>query len=252
MMHAIGSEFLPHLDEGAIWMRASMPSNISLTEAETLVDGAHGPGRDITGIRELLRAFPRIKTATAQIGRPDDGTDPTGFYNAEFLMVLNDRATWRAQFHQNKDQLIDAINRKVSAIPGVVLGFSQPISDNVEEALTGVKGQLAVKIVGDDLNALNDVAEQIAHNIRQVKGVVDLEFSANSDKVTCTSRFNASARSATGSASPTSKRTIETGIGGHIETQIVEGERRHDLVVRYASVDRDSVDAVRRLLIPTS
>ncbi|HEX3849757.1 MAG TPA: efflux RND transporter permease subunit, partial [Polyangiaceae bacterium] len=153
MVHGVGSEFLPHLDEGAIWMRASMPSNISLTEAESLVDGVHGKARNITGIREILGKFPEINTTSAQIGRPDDGTDPTGFYNAEFLMVLNDRATWRAEFHSNKDELIAAINTEVSAIPGVVLGFSQPISDNVEEALTGVKGQLAVKIVGDDLNA---------------------------------------------------------------------------------------------------
>ena len=252
MMHAIGSEFLPHLDEGAIWMRASLPSNVSLAEAETLVDGVHAGDRNVTGIREILRTFPEIKTATAQIGRPDDGTDPTGFYNAEFLMVLNDRATWRAEFHKNKDELIDAINHKVSAIPGVVLGFSQPISDNVEEALTGVKGQLAVKIVGDDLNALNDTAEQIAHNIRQVPGVVDLGIFRELGQSNLHIEIQRERAERYGLSVADVERTIETGIGGRVETQIVEGERRHDLVVRYASVDRDSVDAVRRLLIPTS
>ncbi|HYQ02544.1 MAG TPA: CusA/CzcA family heavy metal efflux RND transporter [Polyangiaceae bacterium] len=252
MMRAIGSEFLPHLDEGAIWMRASMPSNISLAEAETLVDGVHTPERNVTGIREILRNFPEIKTVTAQIGRPDDGTDPSGFYNAEFLMVLNDRATWRPEFHKSKDSLIDAISGKVGVIPGVVLGFSQPISDNVEEALTGVKGQLAVKIVGDDLNALNDTAEQIAHSIKQVPGVVDLGIFRELGQSNLHIEIQRERAERYGLSVADVERTIETGIGGHVETQIVEGERRHDLVVRYASVDRDSVDAVRSLLIPTA
>jgi len=250
MVHSIGSEFLPHLDEGAIWMRASMPSNISLPEAENLVDGVHTPARNVTGIREILRKFPEIKTSSAQIGRPDDGTDPTGFYNAEFLMVLNDRATWRPEFHKSKDDLIAAINREVSVIPGVVLGFSQPISDNVEEALTGVKGQLAVKIVGDDLNALNDMAEQIARSIKQVPGVVDLGIFRELGQSNLHIEIQRERAERYGLSVADVERTIETGVGGRVESQIVEGERRHDLVLRYASVDRDSVDAVRRLLIP--
>ncbi len=252
MVHAIGSEFLPHLDEGSIWMRASMPSNISLPEAEALVDGVHSPTRNIRGIREILRRFPEIRTAAAQIGRPDDGTDPTGFYNAEFLMVLNDRASWRPEFHKNKDDLIGAINREVSAIPGVVLGFSQPISDNVEEALTGVKGQLAVKIVGDDLNALSDIAEQIARNIKQVPGVVDLGIFRELGQSNLHIEIQRERAERYGLSVADVERTIETGVGGRVEGQIVEGEKHHDLVLRYASVDRDSVDAVRRLLIPLS
>ncbi|MEO8903107.1 MAG: CusA/CzcA family heavy metal efflux RND transporter, partial [Polyangiaceae bacterium] len=250
MVRAIGSEFLPHLDEGAIWMRASMPSNISLPEAEALVDGVHTADRNLTGIREILRKFPEVKTSAAQIGRPDDGTDPTGFYNAEFLMVLNDKSTWRPQFHREKDELIGEINREVSAIPGVVLGFSQPISDNVEEALTGVKGQLAVKIVGDDLNALNDMAEQIAHSIKQVPGVVDLGIFRELGQSNLHIDIQRDKAERYGLSVADVEHTIETGIGGRVATQIVEGERRHDLVLRYAAIDRDSVDAVRRLLIP--
>jgi len=250
LARGIGSEFLPHLDEGAIWMRASMPANISLVEAESLVDGVHNADRNVTGIRELLKKYPEIKTLAAQIGRPDDGTDPTGFYNAEFLMILNDRASWRPEFHKSKDVLIDAINREVGAIPGIVLGFSQPISDNVEEALTGVKGQLAVKIVGDDLNALNDMAEQIAHNIKQVPGVVDLGIFRELGQSNLHIDISRERAERYGLSIADVERVIETGIGGRVETQIVEGERRHDLVLRYASVDRDSVDAVRRLLIP--
>ncbi len=250
MVHSIGSEFLPHLDEGAIWMRASMPANISLPEAEALVDGVHTADHNIVGIREILRKYPEIQTSAAQIGRPDDGTDPTGFYNAEFLMVLKDRATWRPEFHKNKDDLIAAINQEVGAIPGVVLGFSQPISDNVEEALTGVKGQLAVKIVGDDLNALDDLAGQIARSIKQVPGVVDLGIFRELGQSNLHIDIQRERAERYGLSIADVERTIETGIGGRVETQIVEGERRHDLVVRYDSVDRDSVDAVRRLLIP--
>jgi cobalt-zinc-cadmium resistance protein CzcA len=252
MVRSIGSEFLPHLDEGAIWMRASMPANISLAEAETLVDGVHSGDRNVTGIREILRKYPEITTSAAQIGRPDDGTDPTGFYNAEFLMVLKDRATWRPEFHKNKDDLIAAINRDVSAIPGIVLGFSQPISDNVEEALTGVKGQLAVKISGDDLNALDDLASQIAHSIKQVPGVVDLGIFRELGQGNLHIEIQRERAERYGLSVADVERTIETGIGGRVETQIVEGERRHDLVLRYDSVDRDSVDAVRRLLIPVA
>ncbi len=252
MVRSIGSEFLPHLDEGAIWMRASMPANISLAEAETLVDGVHVGARSVTGIRDILRKYPEISTSSAQIGRPDDGTDPTGFYNAEFLMVLKDRATWRPEFHRNKDDLISAINRDVSAIPGIVLGFSQPISDNVEEALTGVKGQLAVKISGDDLNALDDLAGQIAHSIKQVPGVVDLGIFRELGQGNLHIEIQRERAERYGLSVADVERTIETGIGGRVETQIVEGERRHDLVLRYDSVDRDSVDAVRRLLIPVA
>jgi cobalt-zinc-cadmium resistance protein CzcA len=139
----------------------------------------------------------------------------------------------------------------VSVIPGVVLGFSQPISDNVEEALTGVKGQLAVKIVGDDLNALNDTAEQIARSIKQVKGVVDLGIFRELGQSNLHIEIQRERAERYGLTVADVERTIETGIGGRVETQIIEGERRHDLVLRYASVDRDSVDAVRRLLIPT-
>ncbi len=248
----IGSEFLPHLDEGAIWMRVSMPSNISLAEAEALVDGVHTPHRNITGVREILQRFPEIRIGSAQIGRPDDGTDPTGFYNAEFLMILHDRHTWRPQFHQHKDELIDAVNRAVAVIPGVSLGFSQPISDNVEEALTGVKGQLAVKIVGDDLNALDDIADHIARSIATVPGVVDLGIFRELGQSNLHIEILRDRAERYGLTVDDVEDVIEGGIGGSSVTQIVEGERRHDLVVRYAAENRDSVDAVRRLLIPLS
>jgi cobalt-zinc-cadmium resistance protein CzcA len=252
MASSIGSEFLPHLDEGAIWMRVSMPGNISLAQAEALVDGVHTDARNLRGVREILAGFPEIQTVSAQIGRPDDGTDPTGFYNAEFLLSLKDRSQWRWIFHEHKDELIDAINAAVGVIPGVSLGFSQPISDNVEEALTGVKGQLAVKIVGDDLNALDDIANQIAQAIGKVPGVVDLGIFRELGQSNLHIEIQRDRAQRYGLTVADIEAVIEGGIGGKPVTQLIEGERRHDLVVRYAAADRDSVDAIKELLVPVA
>ncbi len=252
MAHAIGSEFLPHLDEGAIWMRASMPANISLAEAEALVDGVHTPLRQTRGMRELLAGYPEIRTLSAQIGRPDDGTDPTGFYNAEFLMVLQDRKTWRGEFHEHKDELIAAMNRDLGTIPGVSFGFSQPISDNVEEALTGVKGQLAIKIVGDDLNALDDIAEQMARTIKTIPGVVDLGIFRELGQSNVHVAIARDRAERYGMSVKDVEDAIEKGIGGHKVSELIEGERHHDLVVRYEADVRDNVDAIGQLLIPVA
>lgn len=250
MARAIGTEFLPHLDEGSIWMRVSMPASISLVEAEKLVDGVHTDGRNQPGIKEILARFPEIATLAVNIGRPDDGTDPTGFYNAEFLMTLNDRATWRPEFHKKKDELIDAINHSVGVIPGVSLGFSQPISDNVEEAITGVKGQLAVKIVGNDLHALDDIAEQIARAIAPIHGVVDLGIFRELGQSNLHVEINRERAERYGLTVAEIENVVEGGIGGKPVTDIVEGELRHHLTVRYEATSRDSVDAVKALLIP--
>lgn len=250
MAKAIGTEFLPHLDEGSIWMRASMPVNISLAEAEALVDGVHNETRNTDGIREILARYPEIRTLSAQIGRPDDGTDPTGFYNAELLLVLNDRKTWRPELHRSKEALIAAINRDVSVIPGVTFGFSQPISDNVEEALTGVKGQMAIKIVGDDLNALDDIAERMARTIKEVPGVVDLGIFRELGQSNVHVAIVRERAERYGMTVSDVEDAVEKGIGGHAVGQIIEGERRHDLVIRYQADVRDNVSAIKQLLIP--
>jgi heavy metal efflux system protein len=250
LLGRVGTEFLPHLDEGAVWMRATMPANVSLSEAEAIVDGVHTNERQVTGIREIVVRYPEVRTMAIQIGRPDDGTDPTGFYNAEFLLVLNDRKTWRPQFHHSKDELVAAINRDVSVVPGVAFGFSQPISDNVEEALTGVKGQLAVKISGDDLNALDDLADRIATSIRSVKGVVDLTVVRELGQSNVNVEISRDRAERFGLTVAAVEDVVESGIGGHVATSIVDGERRHELVVRYAGEHRDSTDALRELLVP--
>src|SRR5262249_29829522 len=154
-------------------------------------------------------------------------------------LSLRDRAAWRPQFHGDKDLLIAAINRAVGVIPGVALGFSQPISDNVEEALTGVKGQLAVKIVGDDLNALDDLADQIARNIAHVRGVVDLGIFRELGQSNLHIEVARERAQRYGLSVADIEGVLEGGIGGKPVTQLVEGERRHDLVVRYAAAERD-------------
>ncbi len=249
MVRAIGSEFLPHLDEGSVWMRASMPANVSLDEAVALVDGVHDERRSVIGLREILSKYPEVKTLAIQIGRPDDGTDPTGFYNAEFLMVLDDRRHWRPRF-KDKDSLIQAMFRDVSVVPGVNFGFSQPISDNVEEALTGVKGELAVKIVGDDLNALDDLADKTARAVKTVPGVVDLGVFRELGQSNVHIEIARERAERYGLSVNAVEDVVEKGIGGHPVTHVFDRGRYHDLMVRFSTDSRDSVDRIRNLLIP--
>ena len=148
----IGSEFLPHLDEGALWVRGTLAPSTGPDEGIRVSNQA----------RIMLCSFPEVPQCTSQIGRPDDGTDTTGFFNTEYFVDLKPKEEWRPVFHQNKDELIAAMNRELEKIPGVVWGFSQPIEDNMEEAVSGVKGELATKVYGDDLKTLEEKSDQIA------------------------------------------------------------------------------------------
>jgi cobalt-zinc-cadmium resistance protein CzcA len=252
MYRALGSEFLPHLNEGAMWVRASMPGNISLAEAEGLIDGhSDADGTHVPGMRELLGAYPEVETMAVQVGRPDDGLDPSGFFNAEFLLILHDRSEWREQFHGDRDALTESMSRSLSAVPGVTFGFSQPISDNVEEALTGVKGQLAIKISGTDLHALDDLATRIAHEVGQVPGVADLGIFREVGQSNLHVEISRERAERVGLTVQDVEEVVEAGIGGLVVTRIVEEERWHDLVVRYREDARDSIDSIRRLPVPT-
>ncbi|MES1261945.1 MAG: efflux RND transporter permease subunit, partial [Acidobacteriota bacterium] len=160
----IGSEFLPHLDEGAIWVRGTLAPSTGPTEGIRLTNQA----------RIILARFPEVTTVTSQIGRPDDGTDTTGFFNTEYFVDLKPREEWRPVFHEGKDELIAAMDRELEKIPGTLWNFSQPISDNMEEAVSGVKGELAVKIYGDDLKILEAKGDEIVTRMRSVRGIQDL------------------------------------------------------------------------------
>src|SRR6202007_898499 len=160
----IGSEFLPHLDEGALGVRGTLAPSTGPYEGIRVANQA----------RIILCSFPEVPQCTSQVGRPDDGTDNTGFFNTEYFVDLQPKEEWRPVFHKNKDELIAAMNRELDKIPGVLWGFSQPIEDNMEEAVSGVKGALATKVYGDDLKVLEAKSDEIVNVMRGIKGVEDL------------------------------------------------------------------------------
>jgi heavy metal efflux system protein len=240
---AIGSEFLPHLDEGALWVRGTLAPSTGQTEGIRVSNQA----------RLILCSWPEVKQCTSQTGRPDDGTDTTGFFNTEYFVDLKQKEEWRPSFHQNKDEVIAAMDRELEKIPGVVWGFSQPIADNMEEAVSGVKGQLATKVFGDDLHVLEDKAEQIANVMRGVRGITDLgvlHVLEQPGDLFIVDR-KAAARYQINVADV--QDAIQTAVGGNALTQVLQGEARYDLVMRYLPQYRNTREAIAniRLLAPT-
>ena len=241
--NAIGSEFLPHLDEGALWVRGTLAPSTGPDEGIRVSNQA----------RIALCSFPEVPQCTSQVGRPDDGTDTTGFFNTEYFVDLKPKEQWRSVFHQNKDELIAAMQRELDKIPGVVWGFSQPIEDNMEEAVSGVKGELATKVYGDDLRVLEDKADQIVSIMRGVKGIEDLgvfrvlgqpNLNVAVDR-TAAARYQINVADV--------QDAIQTAVGGNALTQVLQGEARYDLVLRYLPSYRDTKEAIEsiRLLSPT-
>jgi cobalt-zinc-cadmium resistance protein CzcA len=239
----IGSEFLPHLDEGAIWVRGTLAPSTGPTEGARIAERA----------REILCSFPEVPQVVDQVGRPDDGTDTTGFFNTEYFVDLLPKDKWRPVFHQNKEELIAAMNRELEKIPGVLWNFSQPISDNLEEAVSGVKGALAVKIYGDDLKTLEAKGDEIVSVMQNIRGVEDLglfrvlgqpnlDFAVDRDQA---SRFGINVSDV--------QDAIQTAVGGNALTQVLIGEQRYDLVMRYLPQYRDTKEAIEkiRLLAPS-
>ncbi len=240
---AIGSEFLPHLDEGAIWVRGTLAPSTGPTEGLMVVDKA----------RAVLASFPEVPRVVSQVGRPDDGTDSTGFFNTEYFVDLLPKEKWRPVFHQDKERLIAAMDRELEKIPGVIWNFSQPISDNVEEAVSGVKGELAVKIYGDGLKTLEAKADEIVAVMQNVQGVQDLgvfrvvgqpnlNFTVDRDQA---SRYAINVSDV--------QDAIQTAVGGNALSQVLLGEQRYDLVLRYLPPYRDTKEAIEkiRLLAPS-
>jgi cobalt-zinc-cadmium resistance protein CzcA len=239
----IGSEFLPHLDEGALWVRGTLAPSTGQTEGIRFMNQA----------RIILCSFPEVTQCSSQTGRPDDGTDTTSFFNTEYFADLKPKQQWRPAFHQNKDEVIAAMNRELSKLPGVVWGFSQPIADNMEEAVSGVKGQLATKIYGDDLHVLEDKANQVVSVMRQVKGIQDLgllQVLGQPNDNFIVDRQQA-ARYQINVADV--QDAINTAAGGNALTQVLQGEARYDLVMRYLPQFRNTREAIEkiRLTAPT-
>jgi heavy metal efflux system protein len=236
----IGSEFLPHLDEGAIWVRGTLAPSTGPTESLRIMNQA----------RIILSSFPEVTKVVSQTGRPDDGTDTTGFFNTEYFVDLKPKAEWRHPFKQNKDQLIGAMDRELEKIPGVIWNFSQPISDNVEEAVSGVKGELAVKIYGDDLKTLEEKGGQIVSIMSKIRGVQDLGLFRVIGQPNLNYVVDRQAAARYGINVADVQDAIQTAVGGNAVTQVLQGEARYDLVVRYLPNYRntqEAIDAVRLL-----
>ncbi|HWZ57052.1 MAG TPA: CusA/CzcA family heavy metal efflux RND transporter [Verrucomicrobiae bacterium] len=239
----IGSEFLPHLDEGAIWVRGTLAPSTGPYESARIAERA----------REALCSFPEVPQVVDQIGRPDDGTDTTGFFDTEYFVDLLPKEKWRPVFHQDKDQLIAAMNRELEKIPGVIWNFSQPISDNLEEAVSGVKGALAVKIYGDNLKTLEEKGDQIVSVMRGIRGVQDLGLFRVLGQPNLNFEVDRDQAARYGINVSDVQDAIQTAVGGNALTQVLVGEQRYDLVLRYLPEYRDTKEAIEkvRLLSPS-
>src|SRR5271169_686195 len=239
----IGSEFLPHLDEGAIWARGTLAPSTGPTEGARIMNQA----------RVVFASFPEVTQVVSQVGRPDDGTDTTGFFNTEYFVDLKPKEKWRPVFGRDKDELIGAMDRELSKIPGALWNFSQPISDNMEEAVSGVKGELAVKIYGDDLRLLEKKADEIVAIMRGVRGIEDLGVFRVIGQPNL--NFVVDRKQAARYQINVSdiQDAIQTAVGGNAVSQVLQGEQRYDLVLRYQAPYRDTKEAIEniRLLSPS-
>jgi cobalt-zinc-cadmium resistance protein CzcA len=237
---SIGAEFMPHLDEGALWVRATMPYTISLEEAQKIVPE----------IRRILRSFPEVTVVTSEHGRPDDGTDATGFFNAEFFVGLKPYSEWHGAY-RHKSDLINAVDEKLKSFPGVSFNFTQPAEDNVNEVETGLKSALDVKLFGTDLAVLQSKGIQIKRLLESLRGIRDvtlvqeigqpsLTVTVDRDKL---ARYALNVEDVNG--------LIEAAVGGAAATQVVQGEKLFDLVVRLSPEYRETPEAIGNILLRT-
>ena len=238
-LQSIGGEFMPTLEEGNLWVRATMPVDISFDQAAKLT----------SEIRQLFRESPEVTNIVSQLGRPDDGTDPTSFFNAEFLANLKPEKKWRPGL--TKDGLIEEIEGRLQDIPGIIFNFSQVIQDNVEEAMSGVKGENSVKLFGPDLKTLEAKALEIEHVMRKVPGVKDLGIFRLVGQPNLLIQVDRETSARYGLHVSDVNAVVQAAVGGQAVTQVYEGERLFDLVVRFLPEFRQDVDAIGNILVST-
>lgn len=238
-LQSIGGEFMPALEEGNLWVRATMPVDISFDQAAKLT----------SEIRKLFRESPEVTTIVSQLGRPDDGTDPTSFFNAEFLANLKPEKEWRPGL--SKDALIEEIEGRLKDIPGIIFNFSQVIQDNVEEAMSGVKGENSIKLFGPDLKTMEAKAIEIEHVMRKVHGVKDLGIFRLVGQPNLLIQVDREASARYGLQVSDVNAVVQAAVGGQAVTQVYEGERLFDLVVRFLPEFRQDVDAIGNILVST-
>ncbi len=235
----LGGEFMPALEEGNLWVRATMPVDISFDQAARLT----------SEIRGLFRRSPEITTIVSQLGRPDDGTDPTSFFNAEFLATLKPQEDWRPGLA--KDDLIAEVEERLQAIPGVIFNFSQVIQDNVEEAMSGVKGENSIKLFGADLRVMEEKAVEIERVMRGIRGVKDLGIFRLMGQPNLLIQVDRESSARYGLQVVDVNAVVQAAVGGQAVTQVYEGERLFDLVVRFLPEYRQDVEAIGNILVST-
>jgi cobalt-zinc-cadmium resistance protein CzcA len=240
---AIGSEFLPHLNEGAIWARGTSAPSTGPTEGTIIMNRA----------RIAFASFPEVTQVVSQVGRPDDGLDTTDFCNTEYYVDLKPKEQWRAVFHEDKDELIAAMARQLDKIPGVIWAFTQPIADDMEEAVSGVKGELAVKIYGDDLKTLEAKGAEIVNVMKPISGIEDLGLLRVLGQPNLNLAVDRDAAARFQINVSDVQDAIQTAVGGNAVAQVLQGEQRYDLVARYLPRYRDTKEAIAgiRLLSPS-
>ncbi|MGC1363574.1 MAG: CusA/CzcA family heavy metal efflux RND transporter [Silvibacterium sp.] len=237
----VGGEFMPALEEGNLWIRATMQQDISFQQSEQITDQ----------IRATLRSYPEVTQVVSQMGRPDDGTDVSTFNNSEFLADLKPASQWRPQFHENKDQLIAAMQKSFQQFPGIDFNFSQNIQDNVEEAMSGVKGENSLKLFGNDFDQLTRIANQIQGIMQKVPGITDVGVFDVTGQPSLLVSIDRTKAARFGLQPQDVNNIVQAAVGGAPVTQIIDGDRRFDFSVRYSPQFRDTPEDIERILVPT-
>jgi heavy metal efflux system protein len=240
---SIGGEFMPHLDEGALWVRATMPYTISWQEASKIAPQ----------IRRILMSYPQVTVVASELGRPDDGTDPTGFFNCEFYVGLKPYAdhAWHEGPIRTKEELIRDVDKRLSAFPGIIFNYTQPAEDAVDEALTGLKSALAVKIYGPDLSVLEEKATEVKRTLSGVPGFTAMTIVRELGQPSLLIDVDRAKIARYGINVSDVEAVIQAAVGGQAATQVIQGEKLFDLVVRMEPQFRSSPQAIGDLLVGT-
>ncbi len=239
VFRTLGTEFLPRLNEGSIYVRATMPLSISIDESVKVANE----------MRRIIMQFDEVKEVLSQTGRPNDGTDPTGFYNIELHVALKQRKEWKSGL--SYDELVDEMREAISIKEGLLLNFSQPIMDNVEEAVSGVKGSIAARISGYDLKELDKKAKEVHNILKDIEGIDDLGIVKNLGQPEIKIHLDQVKMAAYGIVTEDAQTVTEMAIGGKTATQFYDEEKRFDIRVRYQPEFRESVSDIENLMVPT-
>ena len=236
----VGAEFMPHLDEGALWVRATMPYTISFEESKKIAPE----------VRSILRSFPEVTTVASEHGRPDDGTDPTGFFNVEFFVDLKPYSQWKGPY-RTKAGLIAAVDEKLKAFPGIIFNYTQPAEDAVDEAETGLKSSLAVKVFGTDLQTLETKGKAIKHVLENVRGIREVTLVQELGQPSLAIKIKRDKIARYGLNVADINGLIGAAVGGAAATQVVQGEQQFDLVVRLEDRFRDTPEEIGNIRVAT-